>query len=222
MNKWKTNNNRILGIIILAAVILFGALYFKNIAPKEEAIKTQQTSLEGWNIDSSAMNGVPIKEDKSIYPKEPNTTIHDVYISVFPTKTPEGEIIDFAAFGKHTSRDHNYNPELNCNVQILNEGQNLDPLSSIDSKNASIRVRGNSSRGDTYKSYKVTLDDEAESFFGQRNLNINKHSEDITKIATKLQTDILVSVDNIVSYRTYFMRVWIRDTSVPKDKQEFK
>ncbi len=222
MNKWEENNNKILWIIVLVAVILFGALYFKNITPKEEAIKIQKTNLDEWNINSSDMNGIPIKEDKSTYSDEPNTNIHDVYISVFPTKTSEGEMNDFSAFGKHTSRDHTYNPELNCNVQILNEGESLDPLTSLDSKNATIRVRGNSSRGDTYKSYKVKLDDEAESFFGQRNLNINKHSEDITKIATKLQTDILASVDNITSYRTYFMRVWIRDTSMPKDKQEFK
>ncbi|MEG0775021.1 CotH kinase family protein [Clostridium sp.] len=222
MNKWEKSNNRILGIIVLVAVILFGALYFNNLTPKEEGIKTQNTSLDEWNIDNSAMNGTPIKEDKSIYSSGPNVNIHDVYISVFPTKTKEGEIIDFSAFGMHSSRDHSYNPELNCNVQILKEGETLDPLTGIDSKNAIIRVRGNSSRGDTYKSYKVKLDDEGESFFGQRNLNINKHSEDITKIATKLQTDILTSVPNIISYRTYFMRVWIRDTSLPKDKQEFK
>ncbi len=222
MNKSDESNNGILGIIILVAVILFGILYFKDITPKEEAIKTEKTSLEEWNIESSSMNGIPIREDKSIYSNDPNTNIHDVYISVFPTKTLDGEIIDFSAFGMHASRDHTYNPELNCNVQILKEGKTLDPLTSLDSKNATIRVRGNSSRGDIYKSYKVKLDDEAESFFGQRNLNINKHSEDITKIATKLQTDLLASVDNIISYRTYFMRVWIRDISVPKDKQEFK
>lgn len=222
MNKWEKNNNRILGIIVLVAVILFGALYLKNITPKEKAIKIEKTSFEEWSIDSSVINGIPIKEDKSIYTQEPNSNIYDVYISVFPTKTAEGEILDFSAFGKHASRDHTYNPELNCNVQILEEGKAIDPLTGLGNKNATIRVRGNSSRGDTYKSYKVKLDDEAESFFGQRNLNINKHSEDITKIATKLQTDLLTSIDNIISYRTYFMRVWIRDTSIPEDKQEFK
>lgn len=131
-------------------------------------------------------------------------------------------MIDFSAFSLHSSRDHNYNPVLNCNVQILAEGKKPDPLLDLDSKNATIRVRGNSSRGSTYKSYKVKLDVEAGAFFGQKNLNINKHSYDVSKIATKLQTDLLADIDNIASYRTYFMRLWIRDASLPEEEQEFQ
>ncbi|BFJ84997.1 hypothetical protein Ruko_14140 [Ruthenibacterium sp. TH_2024_36131] len=220
MNKFERRNAGILVSVVLAAAVLLAVLYVKNQIPVEKVPETQPSSLEDWTLEDSALNGVPLEEDKGIY--EQNNNIYDVYISVFPTKDSDGNMLDFSAFDKHTSRDHTYNPTLNCNIQILNEGETLDPLMSLDQKNATIRVRGNSSRGDKYKSYKVKLDEEAETFFGQSNLNINKHSEDITKIATKLETDLLTQIPDILSYRTYFMRVWIRDTSVPQDQQEFK
>lgn len=221
-NKFEKRNNAILILIVFASIVLFGVLYEKNRLAVETSAVEISNSLENWNLDNSTINGRPLIEDKGIYEEKPNSSIYDVYISVFPTKNENGETIDFSAFGKHSSRDHTYNPTLDCNIQIVNEDEKLDPLLSLDQKNATIRVRGNSSRGDTYKSYKVKLSNEAGSFLGQTNLNINKHSEDITKIATKLETDLLTKMDHILSYRTYFMRVWIRDASLPEEEQEFK
>lgn len=220
-NKFERRNNMILVLVVFACVVIFGVLYVKNRIPVEASAEVSN-SLEDWNLDVSSLNGRALREDKGIYDEKPDNTIYDVYLSVFPTKDENGDMIDFSAFAKHSSRDHTYNPTLDCNIQIVKEDEKLDPLLSLDQKNAIIRVRGNSSRGDTYKSYKVKLKDEAGSFFGQTNLNINKHSEDITKIATKLETDLLTQVDNILSYRTYFMRVWIRDASLPKEQQKFE
>lgn len=206
---------------VLVALSLFLILYQRERIPVEEKAAGGDSAMKNWDEKESAVNGAPLVEDKSVY-GEPDTSIYDVYLSVFPTKDPEGEMLDFSAFGKHVSRDHTYNPVLNCNIQILKEDEKLDPLVNLDEKNATVRVRGNSSRGDTYKSYKIKLNEDADSFMGQRNLNINKHSEDVTKIATKLETDLLAEMDDMASYRTYFMRLWIRDTSLPAGEQKFK
>lgn len=165
-------------------------------------------------------NETGLQEDKSIYTRD--NKIYDVYISVFPTENEEGEVIDLSAFSLHTSGNKDYNPVLDCNIQILNEGETPEGGEDIDSKNATIRVRGSSSRGAEFKSYKVKLEKNAEPFFGQTNLNINKHFFERTKIATKLQTDLLADIYHMFSYRTYFMRVWIRDTSLPENMQKFQ
>lgn len=215
------------GMAILIGAMAVCAIFFMILYSRESiAIDMPQTevaesSLSEWTVDESAMNGAPLEEDKSIYGESDND-IYDVYISVFPTKDEEGNILDFSAFGKHVARDHSYNPTLNCNIQILNENEKLDPLVNLDMKNATIRVRGNSSRGDTYKSYKVKFTDKNCNFQGQKSLNINKHSEDYSKITTKFCTDILQQMDHMTSYRTNFMRVWIRDTSLPESEQKFE
>ncbi|MBQ4529718.1 MAG: CotH kinase family protein [Lachnospiraceae bacterium] len=210
-------------VAVIVALVAFVLLYREE-RIQIETLETEvaDSSLSQWRIEDSSVNGTPLKEDKTIYGEVPEDTIYDVYISVFPTKSSNGEMLDFSAFGKHVSRDHTYNPVLNCNIQILNEDEKIDPLLNLDEKNATIRVRGNSSRGDTYKSYKVKFSNENDNFLGQKSLNINKHSEDVTKIATKMETALLAEIDNIASYRTYFMRVWIRDASLPKEQQKFE
>lgn len=208
--------------MVFAAFLVFVVLYIKSRIPVEQKTAKAENSLENWTVDESDMNGRPIEEDKSIYGDGPDNSIHDVYISVFPTKDENGQIIDFSSFGKHVARDHTYNPTLNCNIQILGEDEQLDQLLSLEQKNATIRVRGNSSRGDLYKSYKVKMNEEAKEFNGQSILNLNKHSEDYSKVTTKFSADVLAEMDHMVSYRTNFMRVWIRDASVPKEEQEFE
>lgn len=215
------------GMLLLLGIMLGSAVLFAALCLHERrtAEKTQtapvKEELSDWTQGESVMNGAALKEDKSIYGGQDNG-IYDVYISVFPTKNEAGELLDFSAFGKHTARDHTYNPVLNCNVQIVDEDEAVDPFLNLDAKNATIRVRGNSSRGDVYKSYKVKFTDDGSSFQGQKTLNINKHSEDVSKIATKLGTDLLAEMPDILSYRTYFMRLWIRDASLPKEEQKFR
>lgn len=212
----------ILIMVMIVCAVLFGILYTKEyIAVETPQAEVTESVLAEWTVEESVMNGAPLEEDKSIY-GEPDNSIYDVYISVFPTKDENGEMLDFSAFGKHVARDHSYNPTLNCNIQILNEDERLDPLLNLDAKNATIRVRGNSSRGDKYKGYKVKFSDENREFLGQKTLNINKHTEDSSKITTKFCTDVLQQMDNIASYRTNFMRVWIRDVSLPKSRQKFE
>ena len=208
-------------LTVLLSLFMFLLLYRDSLIPVEQPeAAPESSSLEHWSVETSSANGAPLNDDKRIY--EHDNSIYDVYISVFPTKDETGRMLDFSDFQFHKARDHSYNPTLNCNIQILPENGKLDPLTNLDKTNASIRVRGNSARGDKYKSYKVKLKDEKDAFYGQTSLNINKHSEDQTKITTKFCTDILQEIDDLPSYRTNFMRVWIRDTSLPEDQQSFQ
>lgn len=216
-NRFEKESNRLLLLILAGAVGIFSLLYAKSLIPMESASQAPASLSE---VNASYYNGSPLQEDKNIYSLDSN--LYDVYISVFPTPNENGEMLDYSAFSKHKSLDHSYNPLLNCNIQILEEGQKPDPLTSLDSKNATIRVRGNSSRGYSIKNYKVKFDDEAGSFMGQTNLNINKHYKDWLKLTTKLQCDLLAKVDNLASYQTYFMRVWVRDASKPESEQSFE
>ena len=132
MKRDRIYKNIILISMTLAAAMLFLVLYF-DLERRREA--------KG------------LTEDKGIYMQDNN--IYDVYISVFPTENDEGEVMDLSAFSLHTSGNRDYNPVLDCNVQILNEGETPDIKTDINSKNATIRVRGNTSRGDKYFSYIV-------------------------------------------------------------------
>ena len=217
----KKNKELIILICFMAvALALFLYLYRGDQIPIEKPLSSEApSSLEEWTVEKSAANGQPLNDDKSIY--EHDNSIYDVYISVFPTKDENGKMLDFSAFNLHKATDHSYNPVLNCNVQILPEDGKLDPLADLENTNATIRVRGNSARGKEFKSYKIKLKDEKDGFYGQTSLNINKHCSDRTKVTTKFCTDILQSIPDVPSLRTNFMRLWIRDASLPESQQEF-
>ena len=155
MNWLKRHDTALLGLITGLAAVLFAALYGASMTPVETPPAVRTSSLEDWDVSQSDMNGAAFEEDKGIY--EDNAHIYDVYLSVFPTKDAEGNLLDFSSFDLHTARDHSYNPTLNCNIQILPEGQTPDPLLDLNNKNATIRVRGNSARGASLKSYKVKM-----------------------------------------------------------------
>ena len=219
-NRFEKEADRLLLLLVAGAIAIFFLLYFSTRIPIESAEKQGSSTLSTFEEEKAILNGQPFEENKDLYDCDPS--LYDVYISVFPTPNENGEMLDYSAFSKHKALDHSYNPLLNCNIQILEEDQQPDPLTSLDSKNATIRVRGNSSRGAAIKNYKIKLDEEAGSFKGQTTLNINKHIRDQLKLTTKFQTDLLSKVMGLGSYQTYFMRVWLRDASKPADEQKFE
>lgn len=210
----------LIAVVVVAIILFVWLLKRQEVKTEDPYAGSEDTqSLEEWSVDKSELDKGTLQEDKEIYPKVPDTAIYDVYLNIFPTKDKDGNIYDFSSFKKEKARDKSFNPILDCNIQIVNEDGSLDSLTNLDVVNASIHVRGNSSRGATYKSYAVKLKDGVEKFHGQKVLDINKHSGDITKIATKLDTDLLAGIDNIISYRTTFMRVWIRDAAKEEDDE---
>ena len=75
MNKFERRNAGILVSVVLAAAVLLAVLYVKNQIPVEKVPETQPSSLEDWTLEGSALNGVPLEEDKGIY--EQNNNIYD-------------------------------------------------------------------------------------------------------------------------------------------------
>ncbi|MDF1637853.1 CotH kinase family protein, partial [Alcanivorax jadensis] len=77
--------------------------------------------------------------------------------------------------------------------------------------NASLSIRGHSSRYAAQKSFKIKLDKGLRKWRGQRNIQINKHPYDPMRITNKLSLDLLQNVDNFISLRTTFVRLYIKN-----------
>lgn len=211
----------ILGICLGLSLILFVYLYQNTGYEVEEPIKTVEV-LNDWSIEKSSINGAPLIENKNVYLGQEPGKIEKIYITVFPTEDSEGNMLSLSAFDLHTARNKNYNPLLNVNVQFGDENGGLPDINNLDQINGTIRVRGNSARGASYKSYKVKLKDGNDAFYGQSILNLNKHMYDVSKISNKFSMDIISSINNIASFRTNFMQVYIRDASLQEGESEFK
>ena len=118
----------VLVIAIVCALVLFFLIFGLSQTPVQDPGSTQTDALSDWTLDNSASNGMPLSENGSVY--ELDTNLYDVYLTVFPTEDADGNLLTFRSFDLHQSRDHTYNPVLDCNIQILEPGEIRDPLYS--------------------------------------------------------------------------------------------
>lgn len=77
--------------------------------------------------------------------------------------------------------------------------------------NATLRLRGSSSRYEDLKSYRIKLDSKKDLWRGERNLQLNKHLSDLTRVRNKLSFDLMTTIPNLPSLRTQFVHFFIDD-----------
>lgn len=205
----------LVSLACLAGFILFLFLFQLKQATVEQPVEPT-VALDDWSIEESVLNGLPIKENKAIYRSDNDGTVDTLYITVFPTETPEGTI-DFSIFDFHQAFVQDFNPALDANVAFGQADGSLSTLVDTDTVNATIRVRGNSARGASVKSYKIDLLDQKDNLHGLQVLNLNKHINDISKVANKFSLDMMKNLDDIASLRTRFVHVYIRDSATLND-----
>ena len=143
---------------------------------------------------------------------ENDYNVYGIYLKFYPTYDEEGALLTRECFDQLVvPRDRSWNPTLNCDVRYsetvlpdLAEVNDLAPMTGT------IRVRGNSSRGNPMKNYKVKL--ENGRIFGYDSLNINKHFVDETRGLNKFCMDImkLPPVD-FISMETKFIHLYISE-----------
>jgi spore coat protein H len=80
--------------------------------------------------------------------------------------------------------------------------------------NATIQIRGGSTSLRTQKSYKIELDRNAGEWRGQRTIALNKHVGDPSRVRNKLNYDLMKQIPNMVSLRTQFVHLYVKDQTV--------
>ena len=82
--------------------------------------------------------------------------------------------------------------------------------------NATIEIRGASSSFGRQKSYKIELKPNSGIWRGQTTINLNKHIYDPSRFRNKLNFDLMKQIPNMLSLRTQFVHLYVKDeTSVP-------
>ena len=75
--------------------------------------------------------------------------------------------------------------------------------------NATLRLRGRSSRFANQKSYRIKLDSKDQLWRGERKLQLNKHPWDVSRITNKLSFDLMQDVPHLPSLRTDFVNMFL-------------
>lgn len=87
--------------------------------------------------------------------------------------------------------------------------------------NATIQIRGNSTTAKPQKSYKIELRSRAGEWRGQSTINLNKQFSDTTRARNKLSYDLIKQIPHMVSLRTQFVRLFVKDETTDPPKITF-
>lgn len=155
---------------------------------------------------------IPI-DDKRLYEQDQDDKIKTFYLTILPNeKFPH---LDWDGLNEISARF----AEEKLNV-ILSEGapNGVGPMEGMfganeTTANASISIRGNSSRSMPQKSYKIKLKDHAGNWQDQQTININKHISDSSRLTNKLSFDLMETIPNISSIRTQFIHLYVKDAT---------
>ncbi|XMB87193.1 CotH kinase family protein [Mycoplasmatota bacterium WC44] len=86
--------------------------------------------------------------------------------------------------------------------------------------NTKLSLRGQSSRKEEQKSYKLVINSDIDSFKGEHILNLKKHAEDNTRIRNKLIFDLIKDIPNTLVPNTKFVHLTLRDLTNGTGKLE--
>lgn len=165
-------------------------------------------------------------ENKSLYKQLQVDRVEHVYITIYNQQEVAQNDLTFQELDE--SYKEYTNLEGGPDLEILFQtGTAEGPLDNgfskgIDKTNASIELRGRSSRLESQKSYKIRLKDTAGLWYGQSVLNLNKHKDDRTRVRNKLAFDYFTKLPDIISLRTTFVELHVKDQTEDSQNDSYE
>jgi len=189
----------------LSAVIYFMWWYNKS----EETFTPPE-------IDFSQLDALGINDNPALYKEEERYKIWDLYVTVYQGSDEKtGGIFDLTSINAIMGMTPD--PQLDALVYIIDPETGNQVFDTEDLEvNSTFSLRGQSARSSLQKSYKIKVYDGQGAFQGQQVLNLNKHTSDPSRLAQKFSFDQMTRFPDMVSLRTTFFRVHIKDGTQPQ------
>ncbi|WP_432666249.1 CotH kinase family protein [Wukongibacter baidiensis] len=211
-----------LGIIsvLTCATVYFGIYLFTLY----EDFKSQRVLYETYDeaswVNPLEING--ITENPDVYKDDEKLEVDSIFVTILKSKDgSENNDNSFKWLLNYNQEDDGPKPKL----EIFFEDGDKKLFQNgifIREPNATLEIRGSSSRKDLQKSFKVRLFDREGLWHNQNIINLNKHYSDSLRIRSRLSYDYLKIIPNITSLRTRFVRLFIKDLSAPAPDDTFK
>ena len=217
----------ITGIIIGIILIFIGAMSLSSGEQIDEKINIA-TLIATPDVqiaiqDTVEINDLPFVDNPEVYQFDDPDSVVYMYITVQTGNSSDKT--------DHTWEEINSNSkwfftnQVNVVVDkaevIVQIGDETGPLPGEIgyaelAPNATIQIRGASSSLLRQKSYKIEMRDRAGKWRGQSTIALNKHVSDLSRARNKLAFDLMKEIPDLVSLRTQFVRLYVKDeTSDP-------
>lgn len=174
---------------------------------------------EQWN---NVIDNIKLTDNKELYDQDKDSHVDKIYMTVLPPKNKKS--VTFEEVNRvNKNIEIDYTADAFDKVaEIIFQTDKANNEKSTHKANATIELRGQSARLFPQKSYKIKLFNDTENWIDFHTINLNKHYEDPMRIKNKLSYDYFEMLDDFVSLRTRFVRVYIKDLSSGKSAEKFE
>lgn len=211
---------RIIPMILAVLLVVFGSIL--SLASEPVIIDnklTVATLVAAQGSDAiegdRGVDGVPFQDNLEVYKDDAPGSVVTIFITIksdghngWDSLNDYGNLVE-----EIDQTATNEEPEV-----IVQFGDDTGPLPAEFGygdilPNATIETRGANSAFDPQKSYKITLFNNSGTWRGQSVINLNKHLSDETRFRNKLSLDLMKQIPHMVSLRTQFIHLYVRDES---------
>lgn len=183
----------------------------------------QATSTDlGTKVDLSDLQteaDIHIRDKNLLYDMYDNTEIVTMYLTVSSGNEAEGTDHTWEEVNTYSAYDYDRMGVDRYKVAGLLQVGDKNGLIPGElgfgqvSPNCTVQIRGQSSSRNPQKNYKISIKDNKGDWRGQTTIALNKHQGDGLRFRNKMAFDLLTGVDELMSLRTTFVRLFVKDTT---------
>jgi len=216
-------------------VLIMGVLSLQSLAGSEPVPQNLTVStlmaVQGESVEKQSMDidQMPFQDNMDLYQYDDPGSVVTMYATIRRGNPSDNsdhtwrEVNDFTKFFFDNMR----HVEVGKAEVILQAGDENGPIPGELGygevvPNGTIQVRGASSSRGVQKSYKIELFNRTNPWRGQRTIALNKHIYDHTRTTNKLCFDLMKDIPNMVSLRTQFVHLYVKDETANPPSQVFE
>ncbi len=180
----------------------------------------------GTTIDKSEIQtgeNIHIRDKDLLYEQQNNTEIVTMYLTVSMGNSAENtdhtweEINTYSAYDYEEMGVERY--KIAGLIQVGDENGLIPGELGYGqvAPNCTVQIRGQSSSRNVQKNYKISIKDNKGDWRGQQTIALNKHQSDSLRFRNKLGFDLLSEIDELMSLRTTFVRLYVKDLTAGED-----
>jgi spore coat protein H len=219
-------------IVALLALILIGTASLSSPEVLDEKVNIATlitTPAQSIKIAGEQnINSLPLVDNQEVYAFDDPGSLIYIYVTIREGNASDNTNHTWAEVNSNVKYFNNrvVNVEVDKAEAIVQFGDENGPVAGEVGygeiiPNATIQIRGASTSLNPQKSYKIELRDRAGEWRGQTTIALNKHIIDLSRVRNKLAFDLMKDIPNLVSLRTQFFRVYIKDETSDPPSEEY-
>jgi len=206
---------------------LLTLLCFNGCSGKVEPVVNSNFGTTIRKDEIQTGESIHIRDKNLIYENQDNTEIVTMYLTVSMGNSAENtdhtweEINTYSVYDYEEMGVERY--KIAGLLQVGDENGLLPGELGYGqvAPNCTVQIRGQSSSRNVQKNYKISIKDNKGDWRGQQTIALNKHQGDGLRFRNKLCFDLLTGIDELMSLRTTFVRLYVKDTTAgPEAKFE--